>query len=340
MREVRAKAEKAGQDKLANALTPDINEALVWAAEWGEVKCLRRLIDAGADINCALQDGTTQLTPIQMAAKSGHPQVVQALISAGANVNDFDLEGRSALMLVAKSGKPGALSTISSLIAAGAYVNQLDISRTTALMWATLRLSANCVSALVKAGADVNFRNSDGCSALLVAALTFSLGKVKILVDAGAGGDSCLTSQGTSLVKELCAASGLVDFCMPGTSLQLLACLPPSSTDTPEIAQCLIDAGADVNGPNTLINALDTRGETLLTLAIDARRNYKLAPTLIENGADVNQGNKHLLKPLVAATRLSRYSVNKGLKEFARTLITQLLAAGADVNAGATQTPA
>ena len=45
---------------------------------------MRALIEAGADVNKAMDDGAT---PLYVAAQEGHEAVVRALIEAGADVN-------------------------------------------------------------------------------------------------------------------------------------------------------------------------------------------------------------------------------------------------------------
>ena len=51
---------------------------------------MRALIEAGADINKATDNG---VTPLYIGAGMGHETVVQALLGAGANVNKTDIGG-------------------------------------------------------------------------------------------------------------------------------------------------------------------------------------------------------------------------------------------------------
>ena len=55
---------------------------------------LRALIEAGADVNKAMDNGAT---PLYMAAQNGHEAVVRALIEFGADVNKARDNGRTPL---------------------------------------------------------------------------------------------------------------------------------------------------------------------------------------------------------------------------------------------------
>ena len=57
------------------------------AVERGDVDAVRNLIEGGADVNKARDDG---VTPLYWAALQGHEAVVKALIEAGADVNKAD----------------------------------------------------------------------------------------------------------------------------------------------------------------------------------------------------------------------------------------------------------
>ena len=53
---------------------------------------VKALIEAGADVNKAADDGET---PLYTAASNGHEAVVTALIEAGADVNKADNGGKT-----------------------------------------------------------------------------------------------------------------------------------------------------------------------------------------------------------------------------------------------------
>ena len=54
------------------------------AAEFGHEAVVRTLMEAGADVNKATDDG---VTPLYMAAYKGHEAMVRTLMEAGADVN-------------------------------------------------------------------------------------------------------------------------------------------------------------------------------------------------------------------------------------------------------------
>jgi len=57
---------------------------LLMAAQNGSEAVVRALIEAGADINKATDDGVTPLTPLLIAGHFGNEAIVQILKDAGA----------------------------------------------------------------------------------------------------------------------------------------------------------------------------------------------------------------------------------------------------------------
>eukprot|EP00808_Paulinella_micropora_P014917 g46864.t1 len=71
---------------------------LAWVAcHFGHVKCLDRLIAAGADIKQAVQDGSA---PAHAAARGGHTDCVLRLVQQGVDLMQTDKEGKTALCFV------------------------------------------------------------------------------------------------------------------------------------------------------------------------------------------------------------------------------------------------
>ena len=60
---------------------------------------VKALIEAGADVNKARNDGWT---PLYSAASKGHEAVVKALIEAGADVNKAENDGWTPLYIAAQ----------------------------------------------------------------------------------------------------------------------------------------------------------------------------------------------------------------------------------------------
>ena len=60
---------------------------------------VKALIEAGADVNKAANDGRRRCT---WAAANGHEAVVKALIEAGADVNKANDDGRTPLYMAAR----------------------------------------------------------------------------------------------------------------------------------------------------------------------------------------------------------------------------------------------
>ena len=96
--------------------------AMIGAAQEGHETVVRALIEAGADINKADDDGWT---PLYVASENGHTAVVRALIKTGANVNKAVNDGSTPLYIAAEQGHE---AVVRSLIEAGVDVNNTDYS--------------------------------------------------------------------------------------------------------------------------------------------------------------------------------------------------------------------
>ena len=119
------------------------------AAEIGHEAIVRALIEAGADVNKAINNDIG-VTPLHVAAHNGHETVVRALIEAGADVNQTSNECATPLYVAAHEG------------------------------------NETVVRALIGLGADVNKAVNDGMTPLFIAAQNGHEAIFQILRDAGA----------------------------------------------------------------------------------------------------------------------------------------------------------
>jgi len=85
--------------------------AVLRAAEAGDVRQLRRLIENGADINAADAQGWT---PLMRAAKNHHLKAVAELITAGAHLQAETRNGWNALSIAVKAGSPQIIALLAS----------------------------------------------------------------------------------------------------------------------------------------------------------------------------------------------------------------------------------
>lgn len=134
--------------------------ALISAARKGDIKAIKILIAAGADIHARDKYGCTAL---MWAASEGHPEIAKILITAGADFYTEDNGGNTALMWAAEEGQT---ETAKTLIKEGVDVNAKAKDGITALMWAAYCGHPKTVKALIIVGADVNAIDEKGRTAL------------------------------------------------------------------------------------------------------------------------------------------------------------------------------
>jgi len=85
--------------------------ALIRAAEAGDARQIRRLIEDGANINAADNNGWNAL---MKAAKNHHLKAVAELITSGINLQSETRNGWNALSIAVKAGSPQIIALIAS----------------------------------------------------------------------------------------------------------------------------------------------------------------------------------------------------------------------------------
>lgn len=282
------------------------------------VKCMKILINAGADVNRANRKGYSAL---MAAAEMGNTRVVLLLIVAGADVNYANSAGDTAVLCAAFKGRTQCLRV---LMAGGANANARDISNKNAIFMAAWGGQCDVLPDLVKAGVDVNIADKDGLTPLMRAVKSGHTEFVKQLISAGADVNAKAKDGATALIlayiedekrtikKALIEAGADVNVTKPGDRTLLLESIGSRDCD---MVEAILGAGADVN-------VVTGSGDTALLSAVDAGMPH-LVEKLVKAGADVEQSQKGFT-PLLTAI----FSPRGFYIETAEILVH----AGADVN--------
>ncbi|XP_056283138.1 ankyrin repeat domain-containing protein 10b isoform X2 [Pseudoliparis swirei] len=98
-----------------------------WAAHFGKLECVMRLVQVGSGVN-AVTSRFAQ-TPTHIAAFGGHPECLLWLLQAGAAINRQDYVGESPIH---KAARAGSLECINALLIQGAKADMRNASGLTA----------------------------------------------------------------------------------------------------------------------------------------------------------------------------------------------------------------
>lgn len=291
------------------------------------------LLERGAD---PFGVDARERTPVHVAASQGQLHILQALLARGANPNTRDAQGRTPLFAALEHGAD-ALPLVRVLVAHGADAEATDANGETPLGlafehgevehwldwgdWQRPRRAIReddlpaaasagaliAVERLLELGIAVNTQDRQGATALLHAC---GLGHAEIaarLLDAGA--DTTLAARNgmtpmaaavaarrEALVALLLTQHVAVDHRLPGDATALMIA---AAMGYPDIAEQLLDAGADVN-------AADAVGHAPLHAAAqfgfehnDSLRARRLFDSLLKRGADANLADKEGKTPLL-----------------------------------------
>lgn len=171
-----------------NRATDNGRTALMLAAGWGDLATIRAILARNPRIDARTDDGWTAL---MFAAARGRPEVVVELVRAGANVRERTRDGQTPLMRAAGSGD---IEKVAPLLATAARddINLVDHDGRSALRLAAeaTQPGAQVVAALLEAGADANLADAEGVTPLMQAAVQGDAERVQALLNAGARVDA------------------------------------------------------------------------------------------------------------------------------------------------------
>jgi ankyrin repeat protein len=185
------------------------------AAEKGDLSEVKKLLNAGTDVNARNSDEETALmkavgTPIDAATTKAaremgtniidfpkRSEIVEALLDKGALPNLEDNGGRTALMYAVRVG---IVKTVNVLIRRGANINQKDKRGGTALMYATLDGNTEAVKCLLDNKAETDAKQEAGLTALMMAARDGHTEIVDLLLAKGANPNITNDARQTALI--------------------------------------------------------------------------------------------------------------------------------------------
>jgi ankyrin repeat protein len=155
---------------------------LLFAARFGRFGAVKRLLEAGADVNRAASSGRT---PLFLAAEGGHADVVRYLLERGVKVDQALKTGETPLLAACNNGDAAVAAM---LLGNGADPNAAG-TRGNCLSYASSAASVDCVKLLLQHRADPNARALNGPTPLMAAAAFASpegAQCVRLLLNAGA----------------------------------------------------------------------------------------------------------------------------------------------------------
>ncbi len=329
------------------------------------------LIEAGAKVDA---ENNKDETPLYYVLNNRKLDVARVLVKHGADFDDFKKKGSADCRLLFAAAdndelpvkasdvkqytfnemvRNGVVEVVRAWVKNGLDLKKFDASRAIANARYSKSLE-EMLKYLKTQGFDVSAKDKYGYTVLdkCVDASRFDFRVFKMLVDNGADVKKT-DSQGNTLLHRLAGNNRF----LPCVKLLLAKGADPNAVnrykkETPlfnagslEIAEALIEAGADVNalnakGGNVLFNMKDSE-INIVKLLIDkginvnvadrngytplmnaAYMNYELVKMLIEAGADVNHISKYGVTPLNCVSD----------KAVGKKIIDVLLAAGADTS--------
>lgn len=238
-----------------------MSDTLLEAVEAGDMKRLRELIKAGAELDESLDDSA-----LSKAAELGRADMVRELLKAGA---DVDFGGLHVPLCAAVN--VGSLECVELLLKAKAKVDAQEEGGESALMYAAARGDLKLVKRLLQAGADPKLQDEDGKTAIL-----FGKQWPKVV--------ELLKPKSTPEDVEYLAKEA------KQTAVKVAELLEAARAGDCKRVKELLDAGVPAQGA-------DKTGETALHLAVE-KRNEKLLEMLLQTGTDVDVRDRYGRTPL------------------------------------------
>lgn len=215
-RRVDVTLEVVGTMEMGVVVISEPSEPLVKAAFDNDLKAVEKLLAGGADAN--VLDRGYDSTALAQAVANGNLEMVKRLLDAGAEIDAENKAGRTALMMI---DGDATVDLVRALLDAGAVVKLKDDNGDAALAFAALSCGPEIIRALLDAGAKIDARNDEGRTALMLASEANALEGVRALSAAGADvnlkddeGETALDlakEEGHDAVVEFLVAHGAVE---------------------------------------------------------------------------------------------------------------------------------
>jgi len=287
------------------------------AARAGDLAKVIALLET--DPNLATLKDPSSKTALHWAAQSGHSEVVKSLLNKGAQIDAADSRNTTPLHFAADGGH---LDTMRQLMERGASLQAKDADGDTPLHYAAVRNHGACVSSLLEKGAQPDALNFGNQTALHLAAQGGAKDAVAALVKAGAAKELRDNMGRTPLVLGVRERGG------------------------PEVAQTLIQAGADIqsrdkNGWSALMMAAMRGSREIVDMLLDHKAALPSEAAHLQSlmAFATERGLVRLFRAITAQGGLASTSNGKGgtyLHDAAAggavEIVTDLVAKGLDVN--------
>ena len=310
---------------------------LMMVSRAGDPDALRALLRHGADPN--VTEPTRGQTPLMHAAHEGNVEAIRVLLYEGSPTTDFraDVNARS----TGPAEKPrigGRIPRINDPIGLRAHRDptwavNLEGWEMTPVNWATREGHIDAVAALLEAGADVNDPKPDGRTNLILAIENRHYELAGYLIDQGADPNM---GPGYTALHQIAWTRRLNGKFGP------LNPEPTGSLGSLELAEKILDAGAEINGQmeksfhDGYRNRMIRFGATAFLLS-SKLVDLPMMKLLVERGADIKILNRDNDTPLILATggsTLNPGGEDAGTEEEALAAVSYLIEElGFDVNA-------
>lgn len=304
-----------------NTLSTGRTSPLHMACMRGHIEMVKFLIQSGAHVNQADDDG---LTPLHLAVASGATTTLVAfLLDQGANILSTDNQGANALHIAADSGN---VPLIRLLLGKGSPINEVTADHESATFLAAEQAHLPALELLLANGGNANEPNGVGFHAVHAAVQRGSLSILEALLDSkvpanratGATGAAraYVKDSGDNTPLHICALvahTGVSETIAVSMAKKLIASGCPVSEVNSEGWTALhiaaqVGSEALINlflGVGASINARNDEGSNVLHIALSAEK-YEIVPLLLERGADLNIGDANNVTPLLLAIQAGR----------------------------------